>query len=375
METLLRGLLIDLEHRCLALCQRLSAVTDVDLRAQALLCYRRIEQTRRKAVSLLADPALSEAALLVNHWQQCNQWSQEVMRYEEMLLPFIERYTDADRRMTALCRRLLQEIRWPLSAPLIATFSNQYYWTVAPLNAVCMPAAEDTTMLGWPDLLHELGHILTEHHEAELVGDFKQHLAQYIQDEQRRVRTQQRSGDLHQQYAVLHAAWLDSWLYEFVADMVATYLGGSTFGWQNIRLCARVSESLYVPHLGEMATHPADQARMEGIVAVLHEMGDTDAATQLELTWQQYAQIHAEPRPADFDLSYPAQLLNALARHVVAGCIALGILDYRASQAQSATIIGTIIQGWERFLADPQAHRTWEQTRLQAIWQEIQGTI
>jgi hypothetical protein len=52
------------------------------------------------------------------------------------------------------------------------------------------------------------------------------------------------------------AQWIDSWLPEFVGDMVATYLVGPAFGWQHIRPMATIPAFL---------THFAGPAGLAGI--------------------------------------------------------------------------------------------------------------
>src|SRR5713101_1903601 len=140
MEQFLRGLLCNLEQRCQALRQRITAVAAVDLRTQALNTYQEIEKIRREVVQLLADPSLGQPVVLANQLQLYNQLSQRTMQLEWYPLPFLERYAEADRQMTRLCARFAQEVRWPLPAPLVVTFSSDYYWTKAELNLICIPA-------------------------------------------------------------------------------------------------------------------------------------------------------------------------------------------------------------------------------------------
>src|SRR5919202_4041405 len=191
MEDFLRGLLHDLERRCALLRDRLSSTSsDPDLRGPALTAYREIERVRREVVDLLADPSLGTSALLPNHLQQYKRWHEQATLVEYYPLPFIERYSDADRRLTRLCRHLAVQVGWPSPSPLVGAFSSQYYWTVPEFNVVCAPSTESSTLLSLPDLLHELGHILLLQHRAQLVGDFVRELRDHFKRERQRLAQQ-----------------------------------------------------------------------------------------------------------------------------------------------------------------------------------------
>jgi hypothetical protein len=34
-------------------------------------------------------------------------------------------------------------LNWPLPEPLVHASSHQYYWTIAKLNLICVPAVDD----------------------------------------------------------------------------------------------------------------------------------------------------------------------------------------------------------------------------------------
>src|SRR5262249_14455318 len=126
MERLLHGLLTDLERRCGALRARLAAITaDADVRDHALMAYQTIEKVRRDVVALLADPAFGAPALLANHLQRYKRLSEMAMLVESYPLLFVERYNESDRRLTRLCRRLVDQIGWRLALPIVGGFSIQ----------------------------------------------------------------------------------------------------------------------------------------------------------------------------------------------------------------------------------------------------------
>ncbi len=372
MKAFLRGMLVDLERRSVVLRDRLVDVTDdPDLRYQCCLGYREAESLRREAAALLADPSLGEPALLANHLRAAQELEQRASLVESYLLPFVERYSEADRRLTRLCGRLATQVRWPAPPPLVLTFSSQYYWTVALFNVIAAPAAEGISLLRLPDLCHELGHILHMHHQAALVGDFILELADYIEQEKRRAVRGQRPPQYLALYDPLFAQWRDAWLREFVADMVATYLVGPAFGWQHVRLCAGKGQEVYYPALGQEATHPADEARLRGVLAALAQVGWEDGPN-LQALWDSYlSAMRREARPADYDMCYPQALLESLARHVVEGCRTIGLRGLREATDPGLDIASLLHEAWERFIRDADSYPDWEQARLAELWAEL----
>jgi hypothetical protein len=374
VEEFLRGLLHDLEQRCAFLRDTVAAIpADPDARDHAVLAYRMVEGIRRNVAQLLVDPSLGAPMLLRNHLQLYKRWNELATLIESYPLPFIERYAGWDRRLTRLCRRLAEQVEWPTPLPLVAAFSSQYYWTMPDFNLICAPPTEGTTLLGLPDLCHELGHILLLHHEATLIGDFVQELGAYIEQEQRRVAAQQRPPEYRRLYNLLSAQWHDAWLREFIADMVATYLVGPAFGWQHVRLCAGRGQDAYHPTLGGTVEHPADEARLRGMLAVLELMGAPEASAQVGALWHGYLAISGETRPADYEVCYPQELIESLARYTVEGCRTLGLrgFDQIVDPPRANDIPALLGKAWERFLTDPQAYADWERQRLQRLWQEL----
>ena len=376
MEQFLRGLLCDLVRHCDVLKGRITAIPDqLDLRSHLLAAYQVVEAVRRDAVQLLADPSFGSATLLRNHLQLYKRAQERALFAESFALPFLERYGQRDYRLTRLCRRLLDQVRWPLAPPLVAAFSSQYYWTKPEFNIICVPAAEEASLLGLPDLVHELGHILQLHCGVALLGTFLQELLGYVGQEQQRVAAQQRPPEYLALYNHLLGQWAGNWLLEFVPDMVATYLVGPAFGWQHLRLCSGHSQQdAYHPSLGESGTHPADEARLRGILAVLGQVGAADSGVRIKELWERYLAVSGQTKPADYDLCYPDTLIASLARHVVAGCRALGLrgIDQAPSNPPPAVDIPLLLcEAWERFLADPRAYLEWGPKRIEALWQEL----
>jgi hypothetical protein len=358
-----------------------------------------LERVRRSASQLASSPDLGSQALLPIYVRQYKRLYEEVSLVEAYLIPFVERYNQQDRLLTGACRLLAEQVGWPLKAPLVGSFSSDYYWTVADFNVICVPAAEDSSLLGLSDLSHEMGHILMLHYEQKLAGDFVQEVARYVQQAQTNVVNQQRSPEYLGLYDKLLASWGDEWLQEFACDMIATYLVGPAYAWQHIRLSTGSHSEIYHPALGEAGGHPADEARLRGIIAVLERMGLTGKAQEVKALWDSYLMVNAQVPTTDYDACYPQHLIDSLADRVIAGCRAIGLHSFNdhdtvpasstggdatsadqdgtglggsvAHPAELANLPRLLNEAWEVFLATPDTYHDWEHRQLASLWQRL----
>jgi hypothetical protein len=370
MESFLPSLLHELAGRCKVLADRLANVNEPELTAASVGAYTIVEQTRREVTQLLADPGLGSPTLLNNHLQLYSLLNQAAEFVEAFQLPFLTRFTDGDRRLTRLCSDLCNQIGVPAQYPLVAAFSDRYYWTIAALGLICAPCAEDSTLLRLPDLCHELGHIIHARQPGLTLG-FDSELTAYLASEKRSIAANQRPPAYRALYDQLEIQWRDRWLREFTADMIATYISGPAFGWQHVRLCSANSGNTFRPVLGETAEHPADDARMKGILAVLSVMSLSAQSDELEEMWTRYLTVGGVSKPAEYDVCYPAKLIDWLAAAVVAGCIGLGLRSYDAALDPSKDVIALMADAWAHLRTDPSTYSSWEDQRLHELWSRL----
>ncbi len=63
----------------------------------------------------------------------------------------------------------------------------------------------------------------------------------------------------------------------------------------------------------QAAYHPADEARLRGIIAVLEQMGAAEAVDRIISLWDNYLTVCGETLPSDYDVCYPQSLIEFLA--------------------------------------------------------------
>ena len=373
MQGFLRGLLIDLQRRATALEERVEAIDTEDkleLREHALLAYQYLELVRRSAAQLVRDPALGNPQLIKNQIQLYKRWSEIASLVEWYPIPFIERYSEADRSLTRLCHILAREVRWPLSLPVVGSFSTQYFWTKPEFNIIAVPTGQGFDLLTFPDLCHEMGHILLLNYADEFAGDFLAELTVHFQEQRQRMDDEQRPPAYQELIEALSALWSDMWVWEFASDMIATYLVGPPYGWQHLRLCASLGGSAYFPSLGEIAEHPADEARMQGIRSVLRLCDSKQGENDIARLWKQYLGFIGEGEPPDYSVCYPGHLIERLAANVIRGCEKLGLKRFDERTGDPIEIVSIIEEGWAQFLQRPDEYSAWERETLAILSRE-----
>jgi hypothetical protein len=339
--------------------------------AYALTLWRQVEELRREVDQLLQDPALGNPYLLPRQLQVYKRLAEQFQAFEAYPLPVVQRFNADDQRMTALCALLLQQSSIPLSPPpLVVAFSNSYYWTTPSFNLIFAGALEPGTLLGLPDLYHEVAHFLIERHLPLFAHPFLERLERFVLNEKRRAQMDQRPGGTGV-YDVMLVQWRDYWVIEFVADMISTYLVGPAYAWQNLRLCSRSSDTLYLPSLGHEHTHPADNARMTAITIMLDAIGQDAAASTVRKQWDDFAAVLGDSpaSPGDYDLCYPPALLRSLAIDVIDACEQLGIRGVSDPVTFEGVVVLTelINAAWKLFLDDSATYAGWEQAKRAAL--------
>ncbi len=371
MPVLLESLLTELNQKCLIIGDILTALEcSPPLDGYALRVYHQVENTRREVNRLLHDPALGNEHLLSVQYQDYQRLVRQVLAVESYSLPVVLRFNPDDAYMTALCDLLMQQSQVSLPPPIVATFSTEYYWILGQFNLICTSALECHSLLGLPDLYHEVAHLLIIKNLSAFVADFLAELRQYVEQEKRRAVMEQRGRD-PDDYDTLYVQWEEYWVIEFTADMVATYLVGEAYGWQHLRLCSRMGEALYSPSLGEEASHPADEARLRGIVTMLGQIGYPEAAEEIQFSWETYVQHLGDTptSPGDYQSCYPEALMTLLARHVQRACETLGLRKATGASPDDETIILShlINTAWKLFMQDASGYTLWEKSQVDQL--------
>ncbi len=375
------GLANDLEQRCqrlLGLLTEHQPHPDVAEFNQSMIS--RLRQTRQSIRALCNSDLIRHRPLWPYALSDYQDRFQEVALVEQMAVPILLRYDVHDHQCYQLVTVLIYETGYPIELiPVVTATSDQYYWTQPELRVVGMPVGDLEGILGWPDLFHELAHLLLATWPRFLAG-FTASVNQYFQNERHLLADIGGSEHDNQWLAIAQIKWGEkqegTWRVELAADLLASYLVGPSYGWQHVRLAVNHGNDPYDPSPGHIADHPADQARLDAVLAMLGLLGLNDDAVDINKGWSEMLGIglHEKP-PQGYDLYYPSKLLQELAQTVFAGCQEKGLVSFPAHQDHASTsVVGLIDQAWRVFNRDPAEYPIWERQAISRLKDSLQTT-
>jgi hypothetical protein len=157
-----------------------------------------------------------------------------------------------------------------------------------------------------------------------------------------------------------------------LCDVFASYLIGSSYGWQHIRLCAGVPMA-YDP-FESSPTHPADDARFFAVEHALDLLGETASASNLRNQWNSFVGLTGASPPPRYDEVYPHLLLRQLVEEVFAALRGQKVLDYVKLMTTAGSATNILASAWNKHQQDDPKYGTWQAVTFQAAWAATLGT-
>jgi hypothetical protein len=380
----LLGLVSELQNRCARLIRLLNADNlsqDVlNLKNEAI---ERLRHTFSDLRELERNKLLQRPEMKLQALSAYQELFQEVVLVEEILIPVLIGYDDYDHRGFLWLRKFAEETHFPQEGiPHITAKSDHYYWAYPELRIVGMPIGDIEGILGWPDLAHELGHVLLAI-RSSLLDEFTPVVLQHFQTERDRILDLGGHPKSNKWINIAQIKWGNkregTWREEIACDLIATYFVGPAYGWQHLRLVTNRDNDPYYPlptSANHTTTHPADQARFEAILAMLQKFTPaTSSLDQLRIAWQQMLGTrHYGKRPQGFDVYYPQTLIKKIAHIVFEQCQKIGLAAYNEqTNQQELTIISLINEAWTVFQESPSQYGDWEKKVTHQFWQQIEA--
>jgi len=330
-----------------------------------------VEQARGIVELMLADPDLENPAYSTSYFRDYRQVAHLMNILENMPLLVLRRFSKQDQSVTSLMASICQEVGFPYAAPICSSISSQYYWTMPDMDLIFMPCLEPNHLLGLADGYHELGHILLFRKKSQLVhpalaivdGWYDKTLARGKQLNWPEASLDEVDNFRHQ--------WRLSWLLEFGADLIATFLVGPAFGWCNIRTSTNLGGGFF----SGSENHPADDARANAIGLMLQRIGYVEACEAIKKRWDDLGALSKELAPNRYEFAYPGELLNELAKFLHTTCVDLGLRQYTDNASSPAPVTTAINQAWDSFRDNPDTFGEFEQSILTKLLDQLDITI
>ncbi|MBZ0317134.1 MAG: hypothetical protein K8L91_12000 [Anaerolineae bacterium] len=383
VNPLLWGLSTDLYSRC----QRLIHLSAINLPYQELSLFsqqvsEKLYDSQQRISDLKAGDEIRDNRFWRDAYYEYQDISREVALIEQFAIPILIRYSETDHITTRLVAKLGEEIGYPQELlPVMTTSSNQYYWAKPELKVIAMPTGDVGGVLGWPDLIHEMAHILLESW-ADFLQPFRSNLKQYYHKKRQSIGDLDSSESANKWLGQMKLTWGNHeagvWQIEMAANLIATFVIGPSFGWQHIRLSINHSNNPFKPSPGDpLEDHPADQAQLESISEMLILMDLKNESDLLLQQWEEIIGVSRVDRPQGYDLYYPSELLKGIAQTVFDGCKAKGLIPFTHNKRhpQTAIIVNLIDQGWRQFRESSKDYPDWEELADRNLKQYLNDTL
>jgi len=242
--------------------------------------------------------------------------------------------------------------------------SSQYYWALPSADLVFVPCSEPFHLLSLADLYHELAHFILEREKARLLAPLLVIIDEYFQRQLREAQQNNWPAESVNRIRERKARWERTWIEEFAADMFAAFWAGPAFGWCNLRLCTNQSVELF---LGA-DIHPADDARHAGIQAMLRLTGNDVAAARIDTRWNELISLSGQSKPAEYDLTYPKELIDQVASAISTVARDLGMTAWTPAPAGNDFHIGRMLNdAWDAFFSAPATFAAHEKQQIDTI--------
>ena len=322
MSEPLRRFLHDLDHRCNNLItdfrrDRSGEAPEIQAYVSRLLGL--VERASDRVGTLLTDPDFQDESIAQHLFYNYKRLAEIVQLMEVGPAFVLDRFNDDDRAASHLIAQICEDIEFPHSAPICSATSAEYYWTRVDVDLVYMPFTETRHVLTWPDLYHEIAHIVVARDPDSVLVPCEDTTIRYFRSQFQEAHAKNWPTASIELLTEAMDNWLDTWLLEFCCDMIAAYCAGPAYGWCNLRLCTNQgldAMSVY----GGNPTHPADLARAQAVDVVLNKTGWGDASRAILGDLDVLIKVSPSEPLEGFELVYPMALIEDIANIVIDYC-------------------------------------------------------
>jgi hypothetical protein len=256
-----------------------------------------------------------------------------------------------------LLARIYKEIGSLQTCPFVSTFSNSdtYYWAEIGCGMIALPYGEERNILNLSDLYHEIGHFLYEQHQPDFIGDLNTRIDAFY-------RQLQPTFTLA---IFVMNKWETTWMEEFACDLIATFLTGPAYAWTNLKITTSGSTQNIYGKPNSQSDHPAHEARMRAIFAMLRLTGHNKELQEIEKSWNDFlSNISNKPQPS-YTNTYPQELIDQLAQTVFEGCNNIALRPYNEQLLLPEPPVSSVInEAWNILHATPDNFKDWEETKI-----------
>jgi hypothetical protein len=335
-----------------------------DVAALDVACRDRLAEIVRSLERVRDDAAISAPVNVSVRLRLLRRARADLDRLEYVAVSVLHRWTETDTRINKLAEKLGREIGFPLTLPVVAGLSQNYYHTYPDLRLICIPLAEGRFLLHLPDLYHELGHSLFAFATDARLDAFQKHClefngaaAAYLESELELAT----SGFSPRSFELYLTTWLRSWFgwsIEAFCDLFALYMVGPAYAWAHLHLCVSSGGDPFETPLVSTSTHPPDGARMELLLRGLTRLGFHHDRQAVEGRWHEFlGAAGAGPSP-EYNRCFPSHILDMCEQKAHDAVATLGCCLAQPPLTGSGRAL--LNEAWNVFWRDQSGFAAWE---------------
>jgi hypothetical protein len=285
----------------------------------------------------------------------------------------LNRASDEDKFLNRVITDICAEISYPLITPVISHMSQDYFHIYSDFNLLCLPLIESRFLLHLPDVYHELCHPLHRALDSPALQPYQDAFKQclfgmvgHFQNETlaaERLRNQE--ARLYQ-LQLWRTCWTKYWMEEFFCDLFGVLAVGPAYAWSHYHLCIKRGGDPYQTPLMFEASHPADDARMTVVLAMLRTNPTFQRnADAIEAAWKEFVSRMGYSVPAEYYQCYPAAQFSMMIAAAKKGVAGIGIQP--ADAHCMAGLRSLLNEAWSTFWQAPASYQSWETRRVSEL--------
>lgn len=296
--------------------------------------------------------------------------SKELEIIEKVGITTLNRWQAEDTLLNRITHQLSVEIKYPLTTPVVASLSKDFYCTYPGLNLLLVPLCESKSLLYLPLLGHELAHHLLACQDDPLVEPFViffcdavEKAMDYISSELQKWKQRHEPELLRFYLESWYRSWF-KWSSEIICDLFAVFSIGAAFVWSSLHYCLQYGENPYLLSKAP-SSHPPFGVRINAMTKALRLIGLNQDADKIENFWGKYIKTAGYDIAAEYCRCFPEFLIDDIVEKAKSAHDAINcslIID--CIEENIRTILN---KAWEVFWDQPNQYVSWERDQIRLL--------
>ena len=313
---------------------------------------------QKSILTLMEDETVKDPRFFVNFMIKLSSIVANLQQIQVEPITIIKRYDERDEQKTTLVSKALHEMNYPFEPPLVVSLKPLDTSCIPKWNIIYTPPCQQELLSFFPDILHEVGHIVWYMNQDILSIDVLNPVKSYFEAKLNEVNTRRRgSRNLLQSIKKTRILWEQYWIKEFFSDIFATLVSGASYGWSHFRYSIGAISSIYSPsNFDDESFHPSDASRMTVISQVLDYLHPDLSPDSVFDHWEfllDALRSKGLKEPVTHRVIFPDALLEEIVHISLHHIQQLGILNYvEQFTTKKDCITAQARMKWETFQND-----------------------